>query len=139
MSDAQRVQESVLLLICKYLPDLRFEHRLTLAQMVAGIIRSGKVQLRQIARKLAYPGKKSSLVNKFRRFLRNKHIDVEVNFLPFVELILDSFRDDEKIILSLDSALRLPLGDNQNRPFLHLFDASSLLPRTSFTTSLGGV
>ena len=102
MSDAQRVYQTVLMLICKFLPNLRREHRETLAQLVSGMIRSGNVQLRQIAQKLSYKGKKESLAYKFRRFLRNPSICVEVHFLPFVELILQALAD-QMIILMMDS------------------------------------
>ena len=102
MSDAQRVCQTVLMLICQFLPDLRSEHRETLAQLVSGIIRSGTVRLRQVAQKLSYKGKKESLAYKFRRFLRNPKIVVEVNFLPFVELIFQVLAE-QTIILIMDS------------------------------------
>lgn len=68
MSDAARLYEVVFKLVTDALPDLRVEHRKTLAEMITGVLRAGNVQFHQIARKLRYPGKKSSLINKFRRF-----------------------------------------------------------------------
>ena len=57
------------------MPDLRLEHRITSSrssvrqsQLITGILRSANVQLHQVARKLRYKGKKTSLIDKFRRF-----------------------------------------------------------------------
>lgn len=77
-SDADRLFEVIFTVIHDYLPDMRAEHKLTLAQMVTGILRSGNVQFHEIAHKLRYKGKKPSLAGKFRRFVRNKNLDVDV-------------------------------------------------------------
>lgn len=101
MSDASRLYEVVFKLIGRYCSHFRREHQVTLAQMVAGILRSSNVQFRKIAQKLRYNGKKSSLADKFRRFVRNKNIKVDVTFLPFVDMILSALSGQE-IVLMID-------------------------------------
>lgn len=78
MSDTERLYEVVFKIIDEALPEMRVEHRMTLAQMITGVLRAGHVQFHQVARKLRYPGKKSSLIDKFRRFVRNKNLKVDV-------------------------------------------------------------
>ena len=104
MSDAARLYEVVFKLVTDALPDLRVEHRKTLAQMITGVLRAGNVQFHQIARKLRDPGKKSSLINRFRRFVKNKNIKVDMMFLPFAEMILASLKDEEEITLIIDGS-----------------------------------
>ena len=104
MSDAARLYEVVFKLVTDALPDLRVEHQKTLAEMISGVLRAGNVQFHQIARKLRYPGKKSSLINKFRRFVKNKNIKVDMMFLPFTEMILSSLIYEEEIILIIDGS-----------------------------------
>lgn len=103
MSDADRIYEVIWILVQDCLPNMRLENQITLAQMVTGILRSANVQFRKIAQKLRYKGKKSSLVDKFRRFVRNNNISVEAAFLPFIEMILEALNDKE-IILMIDTS-----------------------------------
>jgi len=103
MSDAAVLYEVVFKLVNECMPDLRLEHRITLSQLITGILRSANVQLHQVARKLRYKGKKTSLIDKFRRFLRNKKIKVEGLFLPFVEMIIEALKEQEEIILIIDT------------------------------------
>ena len=102
MSDASRLYEVVFKLVHRHCKDLlRPEHRITLSQMIAGILRSSSVQFHKIARKLRYNGKKTSLENKFRRFVRNGNIKVSVVFLPFFDMILEAL-GSQNIILMID-------------------------------------
>lgn len=102
MSDASRLYEVVFKLVHRYCKDLlRPEHRITLSQMVAGILRSSNVQFHEIAKKLRYNGKKTSLEEKFRRFVRNRNIKVSFVFLPFFDMILETL-GSENVILMID-------------------------------------
>ena len=103
MSDAVRLYQTVYLLIATYLPDFKEEHKITLSEMITGILRSNSVQFRQIAEKVDYDGKNESLVDKFRRFVRNKNIPVRLNYLPFVHLILNALQGQE-LVLIMDSS-----------------------------------
>lgn len=103
MSDAVRLYQTVYLLIATHLPDLKEEHKITLSEMISGILRSGSVQFRQIAQKVDYDGKSSSLADKFRRFVRNENISVRLNYLPFVHLILSAL-EGEDFVLMMDSS-----------------------------------
>lgn len=74
MSNEVRLFKTVARLINKFVPGMREENRVTLAYLITGIIGSQNVQLGQVASKMVYPGKETSLVERFRRFLRNENI-----------------------------------------------------------------
>ena len=84
MSDSVRLYQAVYLVILTHAPELTPEHKVTLSQMVTGILRSGHVQFRKIAQKVNYHGRTNSLVDKFRRFVRNKNISTRTTYLPFI-------------------------------------------------------
>jgi hypothetical protein len=102
MSNEARLFHTVARMINKFLPGMLEENRVTLAYMITGIIGSRQVQLRQIASKVVYPGKETSLVERFRRFVRNKNIVVKIEFNPFVELILSGLSQG-RLVLAIDS------------------------------------
>jgi hypothetical protein len=77
-------------------------NRVTLAYLITGLIGSKNVQLRQVANKVVYPDKETSLVERFRRFLQNEKIVVKVEFLPFLELILSALSQSQ-LVLAIDS------------------------------------
>jgi hypothetical protein len=89
-------------MINKFLPEMLEANRITLAYLITGIIGSKDVQLRQIAGKVAYRNKETSLVERFRRFIRNENIVVKVEFNPFVELILSGLSQSQ-LVLAIDS------------------------------------
>jgi hypothetical protein len=90
MSDAARLYRVILVHIQDRLPELMVEHQLTLAMMVTGILRERSGQLKKIVRGVQYACKKESLVERFRRFVRNKHIQVEVEYAPFGQCIVQA-------------------------------------------------
>ena len=103
MSDAQRLNQAIAELINGILPNMLEANRITLAQMVTGIFRGQNVQFRKIAQKLVYRYRKSSLADKFRRFVRNKNIKVEVEYHPFANLILSAMSTCQKqLVLAID-------------------------------------
>jgi hypothetical protein len=89
-------------MINKFLPEMLEANRITLAYLITGIIGSKDVQLRQIAGKVVYRNKETSLVERFRRFIRNENIVVKVEFNPFVELILSGLSQSQ-LVLAIDS------------------------------------
>lgn len=125
MSDAARLYEVVFKLVSDALPEMRIEHQTTLAQMITGVLRAGNVQFHQIARKLRYPNKKSSLIYKFRRFVRNKNLKVDVMFLPFVKMILSALSDEDEITLIIDGS---KVGGNCICLMLSLYYKGRALP-----------
>lgn len=102
MSNEVRLFKTVARMINKFLPGMLEENRVTLAYLITGIIGSRQVQLRQVASKVVYPGKETSLVERFRRFLRNENIVVKVEFIPFVGLILSGL-SQTRLVLAIDS------------------------------------
>jgi hypothetical protein len=89
-------------MINKFLPAMSEANRVSLTYLVTGIIGSRSVQLSQVANKVVYVGKETSLVERFRRFLQNDHIVVKTGFLPFSDLILAGL-SRERLVLAIDS------------------------------------
>lgn len=52
MSDAARLYEVIFKLVDDSLPEMKVEHRVTLSEMITGVLRAGHVQFHQVARKL---------------------------------------------------------------------------------------
>jgi len=105
MSDSERLHKAIRKLVNDMLPEMLEENRITLAQLTTGILRSGQVQFRKVAQKLKYHFKKTSLEDKFRRFVRNENINVDVEYLPFTQFIVSSLiENQEKLVLLIDSS-----------------------------------
>jgi hypothetical protein len=103
MSDAMRLQQNILKNLQEVLTGLLPEHQLTMSMLISGILRSREVQLRKVAEKVAYGHKLSSLVDRFRRFLSNEHIESQVQYNPFVVRILQGLSQSELYLL-IDSS-----------------------------------
>jgi hypothetical protein len=102
MSNEVRLYQTVSRMINKFLPGMPEVHRVSLAYLVTGIIGSKSVRLSEIANKVAYAGKETSLVERFRRYLQNENIVVRTEFLPFLDLMLAGL-SRERLILAVDS------------------------------------
>jgi hypothetical protein len=103
MSDAARLYRVILKHIQDRLPALMTEHQLTLAMLVTGMLRERSGQLHKIARGVQYDHKKESLVDRFRRFVRNEHLQVEVEYAPFGQRILQAVGQGPLVLL-IDSS-----------------------------------
>lgn len=108
MSDAARLFQTVARIVNQFLPALAEEHRVTLSYLMTGLLKGQQVHLKEIADAVKYPHKKMSLVDRFRRFLRNDQIVVNSHYLPFIELILSALSREE-LVLMIDVT---PLGGN---------------------------
>jgi len=102
MSNEARLFQTVARMINKFLPGMLEANRVSLAYLITGIIGSKNVQLRQVASKVLYPDKETSLVERFRRFLQNENIVVKTEFIPFLELILSGLSQTQ-LVLAIDS------------------------------------
>lgn len=103
MSDAMRVQQNVLNNLQEMLSELLSEHLLTMSMMITGLLRGRNVQLHKMAEKVAYPNKQTSLIDRFRRFLTNEHIEPRVEYNPFVLDILQGLQQNPLYLL-IDSS-----------------------------------
>lgn len=91
MSDAARLYR----VVCRHIlelmpPDMLAENCFTLALLITGILRGKSGQLRKIANGVQYDHKKESLIDRFRRFVRNKNIEAEVTYAPINAIILEA-------------------------------------------------
>lgn len=105
MSDSQRLYKAIRKLVSDMLPEMLEENRITLAQLITGILRSREVQFRKVAQKVTYRFRKPSLEDKFRRFVRNKNVHVDVEYLPFAQFLVSALsRSQEPLVLLIDSS-----------------------------------
>lgn len=102
MSDAARLYRVVLRHINNLMPHMLVENRLTLTMLITGMLRSRSGQLTKIARAVQYAHKKESLVERFRRFVRNKNVKVKVEYTPLSDQILRAI-SQQQVVLMIDS------------------------------------
>jgi hypothetical protein len=102
MSDAACLYRVVLRHIRQQSSPMLLENQMTLAMMITGILRGRSGQLRKMANAVQYNSKKESLIDRFRRFVRNQHVKVEVEYLPFGQRLLKAFGQGP-IVLMIDS------------------------------------
>lgn len=102
MSDAVRLYEIVYKNIVKLFVEMHEDNVITLALMITGLLRARSGQLTKIASKVCYAHKKSSLVDRFRRLVKNPNIIVEAEYNPVAQLFLPSL-SHERLVLIIDS------------------------------------
>lgn len=102
MSDAARLYRVVLRQLRRQPTAMLPEHQLTLAMMITGILRGRSGQLRKIANAVQYNGKKESLIDRLRRFVRNSHLEVAVEYAPFGQRLLKAIGQGP-LVLMIDS------------------------------------
>jgi len=102
MSDAARLYQAVLSNLVNFLPEMKAENFLTLAMMITGLLKGKSGQFSKMARAVQYAAKKESLVTRFQRLVRNKHIEVELEYNPFVSMIVSAL-SKEQVVLMVDS------------------------------------
>ena len=124
MSDAVRLYQVILNTLEQTQPNMLAENRSTLAMLITGMLRSKSGQLDHIARTVHYAFNRPSLVERFRRFVRNKNIVVDVEFNPFVLLYLAAL-NQERLILMIDST---KIGGNCVCLMISVYYKSRALP-----------
>lgn len=79
-------------------------HMNTLAGMVSGIVRSGKSQLKAMAKKAPDSSKVESRIKRFSRYLQNEDIDAQTYFMPFLEALLVGLAKSGPLVLAIDGS-----------------------------------
>jgi hypothetical protein len=102
MSDAARLYRVVVRYIQQLMPEMLAENRITLAMMITGILRGRSGQLKKMVRAVQYSYKKESLADRFRRFVRNRNIEVQVEYAPIGHRILKAIKQGP-VVLMIDS------------------------------------
>jgi hypothetical protein len=102
MSDVARLYRIVLGHLHQQQSTMLPENLLTLVMLITGLLRGRSGQLRKIANAVQYSGKKESLIDRFRRFVRNPHIAVEVEYTPFAHRIITAIGSGP-VVLMIDS------------------------------------
>lgn len=76
----------------------------TLAAMINGIVGSSSSKLPNIADKQVDNNKNESRIKSYTRWLQNKYVNYEVFFLPFLEILINSF-SNQTLFLAIDSSV----------------------------------
>ena len=79
-------------------------HMNTLAGMVSGIVRSGKSQLKAMAKKAPDSSKVESRIKRISRYLQNENIDAQTYFMPFLEALLAGLAKSGPLVLAIDGS-----------------------------------
>jgi hypothetical protein len=124
MSDAIRLYQVILNTLAQTQPNMLAENRSTLAMLLTGMLRSKSGQLDHMARTVRYAFNRPSLVERFRRFVRNKNIVVGVEFNPFVLLYLAAL-NQQRLVLMIDST---KIGGNCVCLMISVYYKSRALP-----------
>lgn len=99
-----RIRESLRQIYPKQLSGRQARHLNTLAGMVSGIVRSGKSQLKAMAKKAPDQSKVESRIKRFSRCLQNDGMDAETYFMPFVEALLAGLAKCGPLVLAIDGS-----------------------------------
>lgn len=99
-----RISESLRQIYPKRLTGRQVRHMNTLAGMVSGIVRSGKSQLKAMAKKAPDQSKVESRIKRFSRYLQNEGIDAETYFMPFIEALLVGLANCGPLVLAIDGS-----------------------------------
>lgn len=102
MSDASRLEAVVVRTLLTHLPGMQDDNQLTLAYLIVGLILGRNVQLAKIAERVNYAHKESSLEDRFRRFVANPNIEVQVSYSIFIRLIFKAI-NLKQLVLSIDT------------------------------------
>ena len=103
MTDKMKVYTKIMQKLKKMMPQTPQNQMVTTAMMVAGIVLGRKAQLSAISLEVPHPAKPASLEKRMQRFVKNGRFKVEVNYLPFAELIL-SHLADKPLVLAIDGS-----------------------------------
>ena len=76
----------------------------TLAAMINGIVGSNSSNLPKIAAKQVDNNKNESRIKSYSRWLQNEYIDFKLYFLPFLEILINSF-SNQILFLSIDGSV----------------------------------
>jgi hypothetical protein len=102
MSDASRLETVVVRTLMAHLPGMQGDNRLTWAYLIVGLILGRNVQLAKIAERVNYAYKESSLEDRFRRFVANPNLEVQVSYSIFIGLIFKAI-NLKQVVLSIDT------------------------------------
>ena len=103
MTNQMKVYTKIMQKLKKMMPQTPQNQMVTTAMMVAGIVLGRKAQLSAISLEVPHPAKPASLEKRMQRFVKNEQFDVEINYMPFAELILDHLAD-KPLLLAIDGS-----------------------------------
>jgi len=101
----RRIRESLMQVYPQRLTGRQARHMNTLAGMVSGMVRSGKSQLKAMAKKAPDKSKAESRIKRFTRYLQNEHVDAQTYFIPFIESLLAGLaKSSGPLVLAIDGS-----------------------------------
>ena len=103
MSDSLRVYSAIKVKVCQLLSDEEEARQINLSLMITGIVRSRSVQQRKIAGEVPFAAQVTSLMQRQRRFLMNRHVDVDAYYRPFITPFVQARCQKQAVPLIIDS------------------------------------
>jgi len=100
----RRIRESLRQIYPKRLTGRQARHLNTLAGMVSGMVRSGKSQLKAMAKKAPDQSKVESRIKRFSRCLQNDGVVAETFFMPFLAALLAGLAKCGPLVLAIDGS-----------------------------------
>lgn len=100
----RRISKSLRQIYPKRMTGRQARHMNTLAGMISGIVRSGKSQLKAMAKKAPDQSKTESRIKRFSRYLQNDDIDAQTYFTPFLEALLAGLATCGPLVLAMDGS-----------------------------------
>ena len=103
MTDKMKVYSKVLNSLKNQLPTANQHHVVVLAMMVAGIVLGKNAQLSRMSLQIPSSSKPSSLVERFRRLMKNERFETTVTYLPFSEQII-AHLSQHRMFIAMDGS-----------------------------------
>jgi hypothetical protein len=103
MTNKSKVYTKIMQKLKKMMPQTPQNQIVTTAMMVTGIVLGRKAQLSAMSLEVAHPAKPASLEKRMQRFVKNERFEVEINYVPFAELILHHM-SDKPLLLAIDGS-----------------------------------
>lgn len=89
--------------VCQLLPEEELARQVNLSLMITGVVRARSVQQRKIAGEVPFAAQVTGLMQRQRRFLKNRHVDVEAYYRPFITPFVQA-RGQRGMPLIIDSS-----------------------------------
>ena len=100
----RHIRKSLMQIYPKQLTGRQAQQMNTLSGMISGIVRSGKSQMRAMAKTAPDRSKVESRIKRFTRFTQNEQVDATTYFLPFLTPLLIGLARSGPLVLAIDGS-----------------------------------
>jgi hypothetical protein len=100
----RHIRKSLMQIYPKQLTGRQAQQMNTLSGMISGIVRSGKSQMRAMAKSAPDRSKVESRIKRFTRFTQNEGVDTTTYFMPFLTPLLIGLARSGPLVLAIDGS-----------------------------------